>query len=98
MRLLNLSFLLFSTFLLVSRCSAAPPEYPWEPWNSGLMDPQPHGWPLTPAERAYVVQKPEYDRRPGRESLKHLPMLWPVIPAAGYWGGSSWLDTHEKLV
>jgi hypothetical protein len=40
---------------LTSRCSAAPPEYPWEPWNAGLMDPQPHGWPLTPEERAYVV-------------------------------------------
>jgi platelet-activating factor acetylhydrolase IB subunit beta/gamma len=87
-----------SFFLLVSRSSAAPFEYPWGPWNSGLMDPQPHGWPLTAEERAYVVQKPEFERRPGRESFKHLPKLWPVIPTAGHWGGSSWLDTHEKLV
>jgi len=61
-------------------------------------DPQPMGWPLTAAERAYVVEKPEFDRRPGRESNKHLPQLWPVVPTAGHWGGTSWLDTHTKLV
>jgi lysophospholipase L1-like esterase len=68
-------------------------EYPHKP-----ADPQPMGWPLTAEERAYVVEKPEFDRRPGRESNKHLPQLWPVVPAAGDWGGTSWLDTHTKLV
>jgi lysophospholipase L1-like esterase len=68
-------------------------EYPHKP-----ADPQPMGWPLTAEERAYVVEKPEFDRRPGRESNKHLPQLWPVVPTAGHWGGTSWLDTHTKLV
>ena len=49
------------------------------------------------AERAYVL-KPEHDRRPGREANQHKPALWPVTPAAGFWGGTSWLDTHAKLV
>ena len=61
-------------------------------------EPQKTGWPLTEEERAYVVDKPEHDRRPGRESNKHLPQLWPVLPSAGHWGGTSWLDTHAKLV
>jgi platelet-activating factor acetylhydrolase IB subunit beta/gamma len=68
-------------------------DYPYE-----TAEPQKTGWPLTPAERSYVVDKPEYDRRPGREANKHLPQLWPVVPSAGHWGGSSWLDTHAKLV
>jgi beta-glucosidase len=61
-------------------------------------DPQPSGWPLTAEERAYVVEKPEYDRRPGRESNQHLPQLWPVVPTAGFFGGDSWLKIHEGLV
>jgi platelet-activating factor acetylhydrolase IB subunit beta/gamma len=61
-------------------------------------DPQPAGWPLTSAERAYVVERAEHERRPGRESNKHLPALWPVVPTAGHWGGTSWVDTHAKLV
>ncbi len=24
--------------------------------------------------------------------------MWPVVPSAGNWGGTSWLDTHAKLV
>ncbi|MEY5024918.1 MAG: hypothetical protein RLZZ244_446 [Verrucomicrobiota bacterium] len=72
-------------------CSAL--EYPRKP-----ADPQPHGWPLTAEERAYVVDKTEHDRRPGREANQHLPELWPSVPTAGHWGGSSWLDTHAKLV
>ena len=60
-------------------------------------EPQKTGWPLTEEERAYVL-KPEFERRPGSEKLQHLPALWPVIPSAGNWGGTSWLDTHEKLV
>lgn len=68
-------------------------EYPFPP-----ADPQPSGWPLTPIERAYVVEKPEHERRPGREINKHLPELWPSVPAAGHWGGTGWLDAHSKLV
>lgn len=61
-------------------------------------DPQPAGWPLSAEERAFVVDKPEHDRRPGRESNKHLPQLWPCVPTAGHWGGAGWLETHAKLV
>ena len=68
-------------------------KYPHPP-----ADPQPAGWPLTAKERAYIVEKPEHDRRPGRESNKHLPKLWPCVPTAGHWGGASWLETHAKLV
>ena len=60
-------------------------------------EPQKTGWPLTAEERAYVL-KPEHERRPGREVNKHLPQLWPAVPSAGHWGGTSWLDTHAKLV
>jgi beta-glucosidase len=60
-------------------------------------EPQKTGWPLTPEERAYILTA-EYERRPGRESGKHLPAFWPVVPSAGNWGGSSWLDVHTKLV
>ncbi|MFM8496440.1 MAG: GDSL-type esterase/lipase family protein [Planctomycetia bacterium] len=72
-------------------------DYAYAPYNEGRMDPQPSGWPLTEAERAHVL-KAEYDRRPGREANQHRPELWPVVPAAGFWGGTSWLDTHAKLV
>ena len=60
-------------------------------------EPQKTGWPLTEAERAYVL-KPEHERRPGSDEKKHLPVLWPSTPSAGSWGGTSWLDTHAKLV
>jgi len=60
-------------------------------------DPQPTGWPLTEAEKAFIA-KPEYERRPGRELNQHLPHLWPAVPSAGTWGGTSWVDTHAKLV
>jgi lysophospholipase L1-like esterase len=71
--------------------------YPYAPYVQGVMDPQVEGWPLSEAGLAYAL-KPEFERRPGRESNKHQPNLWPVIPAAGFWGGTSWLDTHAKLV
>jgi platelet-activating factor acetylhydrolase IB subunit beta/gamma len=61
-------------------------------------EPQKTGWPLTAEERAYVVDQPEHDRRPGRESNKHLPKLWPMVPCAGYFGGDSWLKLHEAHV
>ena len=78
---------------LVLAASASGLEYPHPP-----ADPQPTGWPLTAAERAYLIEKPEFERRPGREINKHLPQFWPSVPAAGYWGGTAWLDTHAKLV
>ena len=68
-------------------------EYPY-----ASAEPQKTGWPLTPEEKAYVSDKSEHDRRPGRESNKHLPTMWPLVPAAGHWGGTAWLDTHAKLV
>ena len=74
-------------------CSALPAlEYAHKP-----ADPQPTGWPLTAEERIFIA-KPEYERRPGGEMNKHLPQLWPAVPAAGNWGGTSWVDTHAKLV
>ena len=85
----------------VLACVAALPalamDYSHAPYNEGKMDPQRTGWPLTETERAYVL-KPEYERRPGREANQHKPELWPIVPAAGFWGGTSWLDTHENLV
>jgi len=61
-------------------------------------EPQKTGWPLSNEERAYVVDKPEYDRRPGREANKHLPRLWPLVPTAGHFGGDAWLKLHEAHV
>jgi len=61
-------------------------------------EPQKTGWPLTAEERAYVVDKPEHERRPGREIGKHLPQLWPVVPTAGHFGGDAWLKLHEAHV
>jgi arylsulfatase A-like enzyme/lysophospholipase L1-like esterase len=72
-------------------------EYPYAPYNAGKMDPQLTGWPLNESEKAYVL-KPEHDRRPGREINQHKPELWPVIPSAGFWGGTSWLEMHASLV
>ena len=48
-------------------------EYPY-----ASAEPQKTGWPLTPEEKAYVTDKSEHDRRPGRESNKHLPTMWPL--------------------
>lgn len=61
-------------------------------------EPQKSGWPLTPEERTYVTEKPEYARRPGREVNKHLPQLWPRVPSAGHFGGDAWLKLHEAHV
>lgn len=75
-------------------------DYLYAPYNERKLDPQISGWPLTEAERKYVLV-PEHERRPGRENAaqpKHLPALWPVTPSAGFWGGTAWLDTHAKLV
>ena len=72
-------------------------EYPYQPYNEGKLCPQKMGWPLSTEAEKYVL-KPEYERRPGKESNQHKPELWPLVPAAGFWGGRSWLNTHEKLV
>lgn len=61
-------------------------------------EPQKTGWPLTTEERAYIVDKPEHERRPGREIGKHLPQLWPQVPTAGHFSGDAWLKLHEVHV
>jgi lysophospholipase L1-like esterase len=61
-------------------------------------EPQKTGWPISAEERAYVVDRPEHARRPGRESNKHLPQLWPQVPSAGHFGGDKWLKLHEAHV
>lgn len=90
--------LLTGIFWVVSTVFGLPSGVAWAvdyPYQTA--EPQKTGWPLTAAERDYVL-KPEYERRPGREANKHVPALWPAVPAAGFWGGTSWLDTHAKLV
>jgi platelet-activating factor acetylhydrolase IB subunit beta/gamma len=81
------------TFVLWLPLTARGIDYPYD-----TVEPQKTGWPLTPEERAYVVDKPEFDRRPGKEANKHLPHLWPVVPCAGHFGGDSWLKLHEAHV
>ncbi len=88
---------LFAMFGCLASLSVQALNYPYAPYNEGKMDPQKSGWPLTEDERNYVLL-PEHDRRPGRESLQHRPTMWPVVPSAGYWGGTSWLDAHMSLV
>jgi lysophospholipase L1-like esterase len=78
-------------FLLIP-LAAFPVEYPWK-----TAEPQKTGWPLTEEERKFVL-KPEHERRPGSESKKHLPAMWPVCPSAGNFGGTSWIDIHTKLI
>jgi hypothetical protein len=78
-------------FLLIPLAAFAL-EYPWK-----TAEPQKTGWPLTEEERKFVL-KPEHERRPGSESKKHLPPMWPVCPSAGNFGGSSWIDIHTKLI
>lgn len=87
-RIIGVTFLV----VLVSMVANAI-DYPYS-----TAEPQKSGWPLTAEERAYVVDKPEHDRRPGREANKHLPHLWPVVPSAGHFGGDSWLKLHEAHV
>ena len=91
MKKLSLLLVAFTIWWLQASVNAG--DYPYD-----TDEPQKSGWPLTAEERIYVVEKAEHDRRPGRESNKYLPQLWPMVPTAGHWGGSSWLDTHAKLV
>jgi len=81
-----------ATTLSLFVLSARGLDYPYV-----TSEPQKTGWPLTEEERAYVL-KPEHERRPGSEAQKHLPQFWPVVPSAGNFGGTSWLDIHTKLV
>lgn len=88
---------------------AQPPllVYPYAPYNEGKMDPQLAGWPLTEAERSYVLQEEFTFRKPGCEQGKRFAEFDAVTPAAGYWstffgntepGDTQWLDIHAKLV
>lgn len=79
--------------LLLLATSVCALDYPY-----ATSEPQKTGWPLTPEERAYIVDKPEHERRPGREASKHLPQVWPVVPSAGHFGGDAWLILHEAHV
>lgn len=90
---MTLNSTLIATLLLAPLASLQALDYPHV-----TAEPQKTGWPLTAEERAYVVDKPEHDRRPGRESKKHLPQLWPQVPSAGHFGGDSWLKFHEAHV
>jgi platelet-activating factor acetylhydrolase IB subunit beta/gamma len=90
MRSVNINALLISVVLVTQ--SALAIDYPYQ-----TAEPQKTGWPLSDEELAYIM-RPEHERRPGREANKHLPAMWPVVPSAGNWGGTSWLDTHAKLV
>jgi platelet-activating factor acetylhydrolase IB subunit beta/gamma len=72
-------------------------DYAYGPYNAGAMDPQTTGWPLSADERDYIFE-PEHERRPGAEAKQHKPALWPVTPAAGFWGGTAWFDVHAGLV
>ena len=89
--------ILFAVFVCVASLPVQALDYPYAPYNEGKMDPQKTGWPLTEEERKYVLL-PEHERRPGREINQHKPAMWPVVPSAGFWGGTSWLDTHANLV
>ena len=79
--------------ILLTIAGSAALEYPYP-----NPEPQKTGWPLTEEERAYITEKPEHDRRPGREANKHLPQFWPVVPTAGFFGGDAWLKLHEAHV
>jgi lysophospholipase L1-like esterase len=101
---LCLTLVMFSLIALMPQVAQAV-EYPYAPYNEGKMDPQLKGWPLTEAERAYVIKPENIARMPGREPGAHgdLPAMWPVTPSAGYWGGTNatdtqWLDHHTTLV
>ncbi|MFM8223051.1 MAG: GDSL-type esterase/lipase family protein, partial [Planctomycetaceae bacterium] len=96
MRTLVVVWLCGAVLLQVFTCAAGEVAQP-DPAPYQSAEPQPRGWPLSDAERAFVL-RPEHQRRPGSEQNKHLPALWPVVPSAGHWGGTSWLDTHGKLV
>jgi beta-glucosidase len=77
--------------------------YPYAPYNEGKLDPQLSGWPLTDAEKSWVLRD-EYTRKPGHEAQKHLPGMWFVTPTAGRWRGedathgNAWLAHHAANI
>jgi platelet-activating factor acetylhydrolase IB subunit beta/gamma len=77
---------------LLGLSSASAIDYP-----AATPEPQKTGWPLTEEERAFILT-PEHGRRPSAGKNMHSPELWPVVPSAGSWGGTSWLDMHTRLV
>lgn len=84
---------LLTALLLAPLAALQALDYP-----CATAEPLKTGWPLTAEERAYITEKAEHERRPGRETNKHLPQLWPVIPTAGHFGGDAWLKLHEAHV
>jgi lysophospholipase L1-like esterase len=87
--------------------SAPPFPYPYAPYNQKKMDPQLAGWPLSEAEKKYVLQEEFAFRKPGCEQGKRFPNFDAVTPSAGYWptffgntepGDTQWLDIHGRLV
>ena len=89
---MKLKIALVTSLLLLPLGALRAIDYAYE-----TAEPQKTGWPLSQEETDYVM-KPEYGRRPGSEQQKHLPPMWPVVPSAGSFGGTSWLDTHANLV
>ena len=65
-QLMTPHYCLLALFGLLMPIVADGIDYPYS-----SAEPQKSGWPLTDEERAYVVDKAEHDRRPGREANKH---------------------------
>ncbi len=53
-------------------------DYPYQTNES-----QKSGWPLTPEERAFIVEKPEFERRPGKEAKNTFHTSGPWSPVLG---------------
>jgi len=80
--------------LLLSRLAALHAvDYPYI-----TAEPQRSGWPLTAAERAYVVDKPSATAVLAASQACTCPQLWPEVASAGFFGGDAWLKLHEAHV
>ena len=55
-------------------------QYPYAPYNQGLMDPQLTGWPISVAESNYITTKAEYERYPGKEPGGGGTTKWSMVP------------------
>ena len=80
--------------MLLALPAAVPAAVQAIDYSYQTAEPQNTTWPLMAEERAYVIETPEHDRRPVRESNKHLPKLWPVVPSAGHFSGDAWFKRH----
>jgi len=89
---MKFQFAFIAILVLLTQGALRAIDYAYE-----TSEPQKTGWPLSQEETDHVL-KPEFERRPGSEIKKYLPEMWPVVPSAGSFGGTSWLDTHAKLV